>query len=150
MTYTLDYDEPLPKVIARLKHEHKKLEPKLKRIELLSKSGDLEEAMNQLNSVKLTLLRHAVEEEARLMRVIMWEFKDNSTDSIIILRYHRKMVEFFNNTLPRLATFPEKVGRREIGIFVKELRQHHRQEEETVFPLALKANSLYEKESRKD
>jgi hypothetical protein len=148
MTYTLDYDEPLPKVVARLKSEHRKLEPKLKQIELLSKSGDLGAAMNQLNSIKLTLLRHAVEEEARLMRVIMWEFKDDSGDSIIVLRYHRKIVEFFERTLPSLATLPEKVGRREVGIFVKELRQHHQREEETVFPLAIKANRLYEKSHR--
>jgi len=148
MTYTLDYDEPLTKVIARLNDEHKKLEPKLRSIEQLSKRGDLGAATSQLNSIKLTLLRHAVEEEARLMRVIMWEFEDNSTDSIIILRYHRKMVEFFEHTLPRLATLPEKVSRREVEIFIRELRQHHRQEEETVFPLALKANRLYEKSHR--
>lgn len=145
MSYTLDYDEPLPKVVARLKKEHKELEPKLKQVEQLSKNGDLGAAISQLNAIKLTLLRHAVEEEARLMRVIMWEFKDDSGDSIIILRYHRKIVEFFERTLPSLATFPEKVGRREIGIFVKELRQHHQREEESVFPLAVKANRLYEK-----
>jgi hypothetical protein len=145
LTYTLNYDEPLPRVIARLEDEHKKLEPKLNQIEQLCKSGDLGAAMKQLDTIKLTLLRHAVEEEARLMRVIMWEFKDEAGDSIIILRYHRKVVGFFEHTLPSLATFPEKVGRREIGLFVKELRQHHRQEEETVFPLATKANRLYEK-----
>ena len=145
MSYTLDYDEPLPKVVARLKKEHKELEPKLKRVEQLSKNGDLGAAISQLNAIKLTLLRHAVEEEARLMRVIMWEFEDDSVDSIIILRYHRKIAEFFERTLPSLATLPEKASRREIGIFVKELRQHHRREEESVFPLAIKANRLYEK-----
>jgi hypothetical protein len=145
MTYTLDYDEPLPKVVSRLKKEHKKLEPKLKQVERLSKNGDLGTAIGQLNAIKLTLLRHAVEEEARLMRVIMWEFKDDSGDSIIILRYHRNIVEFFERTLPSLAALPEKVSRREIGIFVKELRQHHQREEESVFPLAVRANRLYEK-----
>ncbi len=145
MTYTLDYDEPLPKVIARLKQEHKKLEFKLKQVEQLSKNGDLGAAISQLDAIKLTLLRHAVEEEAKLMRVIMWEFKDKSSDSIIILRYHRKIVEFFEHTLPNLATLPKKVGLREVGIFVKELRQHHQREEESVFPLSLKANRLYEK-----
>jgi hypothetical protein len=148
MTYTLDYNEPIPMVIARLTDEHKKLEPKLNQIEEMSKSGNLGTAMNQLNAIKLTLLRHAVEEEARLMRVIMWEFKDDSDESIIILRYHRKIVEFFDRTLPNLAALPEKVGRREVGIFLKELRQHHQQEEERVFPLAIKANHLYEKSHR--
>jgi hemerythrin-like domain-containing protein len=145
LTYTLDYNEPLPRVIARLEDEHKKLEPKLNQIEQQSKSGDLGAAVRQLDTIKLTLLRHAVEEEARLMRVIMWEFKDEASDSIAILRYHRRIVEFFERTLPSLATLPEKVGRREVEVFVKELRRHHQQEEETIFPLALKANRLYEK-----
>jgi hemerythrin superfamily protein len=148
MTYTLDYNEPLPKVIARLKDEHRKLETKLNQIEQLSKSGDLGAAMSHLGTIRLTLLRHAVEEEARLMRVIMWEFKDDSVESVIILRYHRRIVEFFEHTLPSLAALPEKVGRREVGIFLKELRQHHQQEEETIFPLAIKADRKYQKSKR--
>jgi hemerythrin superfamily protein len=93
-------------------------------------------------------LRHEVEEEARLMRPIMWEFKEKAEESIIILRHHREAVDFLERRLPNLATLPEKVARREVGIFVKELEEHHRDEEKTVFPLALKADALYEKRSR--
>ncbi len=148
MTYALDYDEPIPKVILRLKDEHRMLEPKLNEIEQMSRSGDLSAAIRRLDTIKLTLLRHAVEEEARLMRVIMWEFKDESGDSIAILRYHRRIVEFYERTLPSLSKLPEKVGRREVDVFVKELRRHHQQEEETIFPLAIKANRLIEKNNR--
>jgi hypothetical protein len=145
MTYSLDYNESLPKVVARLEDEHKTLEPKLNQIEQMVKSGDLSAAIRQLGSVKPILLRHAVEEEARLMRPIMWEFKEKADDCIIILRYHKKLVEFFGHTLASLTALSEEAGRREIRIFLKELRQHHQQEEETLFPLALKANRLYEK-----
>ncbi|MGP8125869.1 MAG: hemerythrin domain-containing protein [Nitrososphaerales archaeon] len=144
----MDYNEPLPKVLERLKKEHRELAEKLLRIEQLAKGGDLKVAITELTVIKPLVLRHAVEEEARLMRPIMWEFAERSEESIIILRYHREIVDFLEHRLPGLATQPEKVARREIGIFVKALRKHHREEEETLFPLASKANSLYEKQGR--
>ncbi|HUK80790.1 MAG TPA: hemerythrin domain-containing protein [Nitrososphaerales archaeon] len=148
MTMSLDYNEPLPKVVERLKDEHRELVPKLRRIEKLAKSGDLKVIATELNAVKPLLLRHAVEEEARLMRAIMWEFEEKADESIIILRYHRELVEFFEHRLPKLTTLPDRVARREVGIFVKGLRKHHLEEEKTLFPLALKADSLYEKGNR--
>jgi hemerythrin superfamily protein len=147
---TLDYNEPLPKVIERLKSEHRELAQKLLRIERLSETGDLKVVFTELEVIKPLVLRHAVEEEARLMRPIMWEFKDKAEESIITLRYHRELVDFLEHKLPNLTTLPERVARREVGIFVKELRKHQQEEEETLFPLALKANSLYEKRSRGD
>lgn len=145
---TLDYNEPLPKVVERLKGEHRELVPKLRRIEQLAESGDMKVVITELKVIKPLLLRHAVEEEARLMRPIMWEYKNKAEDSIIVLRYHRELVDFFDHKLPNLATLPEQVARREVGIFVKELRKHHLEEERTVFPLALKADSKYEKRSQ--
>ena len=150
MTMSLDYNEPLPKVLERLKDEHRELVPKLRRIEQLAESGDLKVVVTELKVIKPLVLRHAVEEEARLMRPIMWEFKEKSEESIIILRYHRELEDFFEHRLPKLNSLPEKVARREVGIFVKELRKHHQEEEKTLFPLALKANSLYEKGNRPD
>jgi len=148
MTMTLDYNEPLPRVVERLKGEHRELVPKLRRIEQLAESGDMKVVITELKVIKPLLLRHAVEEEARLMRPIMWEYKSKAEDSIIVLRYHRELVDFFDHKLPNLATLPEQVARREVGIFVKELRKHHLEEERTVFPLALKADSKYEKRSQ--
>jgi len=144
----LDYNEPLPKVLERLKEEHRELVPKLRRIEQLAKGGDMKVVITELKVIKPLLLRHAVEEEARLMRPIMWEFKEKSEESIIILRYHRELEDFFEHRLTKLTSMSENVARREVGIFVKELRKHHQEEEKTLFPLALKANSLYEKRGR--
>lgn len=149
MTMTLDYNEPLPKVLERLKSEHRELVPKLRRIRQLAETGDMKVVITELRVIKPLILRHAVEEEARLMRPIMWEYKDKAEDSIIVLRYHRELVDFMEHKLPNLAALPEDVARREVGIFVKELRKHHREEERTVFPLAFKANSKYEKHSQR-
>jgi len=144
---TLDYNEPLPEVVARLKNEHRELIPKLRRIENLAESGDMRVVITELKVIKPLVLRHAVEEEARLLRPIMWEYKAEAEESIIVLRYHRELVDFLDHKLPNLAILPEQVARREVRIFVKELRNHHQEEEKTVFPLALKANSRYEKRS---
>ena len=145
---TLDYNESLPKVVDRLKSEHRELVPKLRRIEHLAESGDMKVVITEMKVIKPLILRHAVEEEARLMRPIMWEFKSKAEDSIIVLRYHRELVDFLDHKLPSLGTMPVQVARREVGIFVKELRKHHLEEEKTLFPLALKANSKYEKHSK--
>lgn len=150
MSMSLDYDEPLPKVLDRLKEEHRELVPKLRRIEQLVKDGNLRVAITELKIVRPLVLRHAVEEEARLMRPIMWEFKEKSEESIIILRYHRELVDFLENKIPNLTALPDRVARREVGIFVKELRRHHLEEEKILFPLALKAEALYRKGSRPD
>jgi hemerythrin superfamily protein len=150
MTMTLDYNEPVPKVLERLKAEHRELVPKLRRIEKLAESGDMKVVITELKVIKPLILRHAVEEEARLMRPIMWEYKEKAEDSIIVLRYHRELVDFLEHKLPNLATLPEQVARREVGIFVKELRKHHLEEEKTVFPLALKANAKYEKHNKSE
>jgi iron-sulfur cluster repair protein YtfE (RIC family) len=150
MTMSLDYNEPLPKVLERLKNEHRELAAKLLRIEKLVESGDLKVVTTELKVIKPLILRHAVEEEARLMRPIMWEAKDKAEDSIIVLREHRGIVDFLEHKLPSLTTLPERVARREVGIFVKELRKHHQEEEKTLFPLALKANSIHERRSHAD
>ncbi|HXX72090.1 MAG TPA: hypothetical protein VEI80_00210 [Candidatus Acidoferrales bacterium] len=147
---TLDYNEPLPKVLERLKTEHRELVPKLRRIERLAESGEMKVVITELKVIKPLILRHAVEEEARLMRPIMWEYKNKAEDSIIVLRYHRELVDFLDHKLPNLGTLPERVARREVGIFVKELRKHHLEEEKTLFPLALKANAKYEKHSQSE
>jgi hemerythrin-like domain-containing protein len=94
------------------------------------------------------LLRHAVEEEARLMRVIMWEFKGKSEESISIMRYHREILAFVRYRLAKLPELPEKVALREIQIFLNDIRKHHAEEEKVVFPLALKAERLHRKKMK--
>jgi uncharacterized protein (UPF0335 family) len=145
MSYTLDYNEPLKKVVERLENEHKEIEPKLAKIYEESKNGDVKVAESLLNSIRDVMLRHAVEEEARLMRAIMWELEGESQPSISIMRWHRELASFFKNSLPNLTGLPDSVARREIQIFINDLRKHHAEEERITFPLALKADALYKK-----
>ncbi len=148
MSYTLDYDEPLEKVVKRLENEHKEIEPKLAKIYEESKNGDLKVAESLLSSIREVMLRHAVEEEARLMRTIVWELEEESQPSISIMRWHRELASFFKSTLPSMPTLPDSVARREIQIFVNDLRKHHAEEERITFPLALKADALNKKSAQ--
>lgn len=148
MSYTLDYDEPIPRVVERLKRDHKELESKLAQIQKAVDDGKPKVAISLLNSIGQQLLRHAVEEEARLMRVIMWEFKKESEESISIMRYHREISAFLKQRLLKLPELHGNAALREIQIFVNDLRRHHAEEEKATFPLALKADELHEKRTR--
>ena len=145
MSFTLNYEEPIPKVVKRLKYEHSELEPRLAKVQEEAKDGELRVAVSFLDSISPLLLRHAVEEEARLMRVIMWEYKDDSEASVSIMRYHREILAFLKHRLPVLLQMPDRVARREILVFVNDVRKHHKEEEKVVFPLALKADKLHDK-----
>lgn len=140
--FALNYDEPIPTVVDRLKREHESIDSTLRRIQELSREGSLQDTIRLLIRIKRRLLRHAVEEEARLMQVIMSEVEQESDQSIGIMRFHRNLTDFMNHTLPDLKDLPEATARREVRVFVAELLKHHSEEEELTFPLALKAESL--------
>lgn len=138
MTYKVDFTEPIPKMIERLKREHLKLLPRLSEVEKACKS-DVNVAMKLLHELKDTILRHAVEEEARVMRVIMEKVKSDSADSIRIMQEHRWVSEFFEHELDKLPKEAPEEAREKVEKFIRDLREHFHEEEEIVFPLALSA-----------
>ena len=141
MSFKLDYNEPIAKVVERLTEEHKELHSKLERILWEEKSGNLPVAISLLNLIKPQILRHAVEEEALIARVIVAEHENESRESIEIFQQHRRIEEFLQDKLPRLSELPRKQKSNEIEEFASELEKHHREEEAVAFPLALKSNS---------
>jgi hemerythrin superfamily protein len=93
-----------------------------------------------LKEISKPILRHAVEEEARIMRVIMEKAKDQSEQSIKIMQEHRWIIEFLDKRIPQLEKSQEAGG--EIKGFVDNLTKHFLEEEEIVFPLALRVESI--------
>lgn len=61
MSYALDYGEPIPQVVWRLKKEHRIFSLKLSEIEAEVKKGNPRVAASLLNAIKEEILRHAVE-----------------------------------------------------------------------------------------
>lgn len=138
MSYRLDYLEPIPKVVERLEGEHLEFGHKLERIKT---TKNTKVAISLLALLKPEILRHAIEEEARLVRTIMKESKSESTESITVMQEHRRITEFLNDVMPHLQEIPEKKARKEIDEFVSEVQKHHAEEEKIVFPLALSSDS---------
>ena len=68
MSFRVDYNEPISDVVTRLIEEHKEIDRKLERISEITsnKDGNLKVAISLLDAVSTEILRHAVEEEARL------------------------------------------------------------------------------------
>ena len=142
MSYRVDHNEPIPKVVERLEREHRELAPELERVENLAESGSLSVAQSILQSLSQRILRHAVEEEAVIIRVIAEKAPNELETSTEIMRYHRRITEFFNDKLPHLLEMPTSRAKQEIKDFVMELRKHHKEEEKVAFPAALKATSM--------
>ena len=135
MSFRLDYDEPLQNVVKRLRSEHQEIGSKLSRIVEESEKGNLAVAISLLDLIKPEILRHAVEEEARLARFISTQSGTATEESLMIFREHRRIAEFLQHKLQYLHELPSTQARKEINEFVSELRRHHEAEERTAFPL---------------
>lgn len=135
----IDFSEPISKVVERLVQEHRELYPKLDQIQSMSVPRSIE----MLQGLKKTILHHAVEEEARVIRaVIEITGKDTATRSINIMQEHRWVVDFLDHRLNQLNTIEPKTARSEIDKFVNDLKTHFAEEEAEVFPLALKSHTI--------
>ena len=139
MSYKINFDEPIPDLIERLKKEHRQIESKLAALESIGTVN--EEAIHILDALGKPIVHHAVEEEAIVLRVIMHEAKEQSGESIKIAQEHNLIVDFVNKMIPQLATMPRQQAKHEVDAFIRSLRTHFSEEEAIMFPLALKAAS---------
>ena len=99
MDYKINFDEPIPQMIERLKQEHIDFESTLEKITKYIDENKIEDALETLHNLSNLIIKHAVEEEARLMRVIMQKAKEESPDSIKIMQEHNWVVDFLKHKL---------------------------------------------------
>jgi hemerythrin superfamily protein len=148
MDYKINFDEPIPQMIERLKQEHIDFESTLEKITKYIDENNIKDALQTLHNMSELIIKHAVEEEARLMRVIMQKAKEESSDSIKIMQEHNWVVDFLKHKLQntdkeihqQYPQLQEKI-KSEINEFIAKLRNHFSEEEQIVFPLTLKADS---------
>jgi hemerythrin-like domain-containing protein len=148
-----NFDEPIPQMIERLKSEHVIFESKLVQVEDNIKNNDVKQAAEIIQSISDRITRHAVEEEARLMRVIMRKAKTESSESIKIMQEHNWVIDFLKSNLlfferarshsSSLSSDSKdfKDAKKNINEFVINLRKHFEEEEQIVFPLTLRAEA---------
>jgi hypothetical protein len=144
----IDFNEPIPEMIRRLKSEHTKFEFELSKIKTSINDDNITLATEIIQGISDKIIRHAVEEEARLMRVIMHNAKEKSVESIKIMQEHNWVMNFLKNrmiiikkTATSLNPDEHEQAKNDIDEFVYNLRNHFNEEEQIVFPLALKAEA---------
>ena len=151
---SINFDEPINNMIERLKSEHRNFEIKLQEVEdTINSNKDIKFAAKIIRNMSESIIRHAVEEEARLMRVIMHKAKDESSESIKIIQEHNWIVNFFKVNLVEIENrkkldvepssslnYNEDI--KSINEFISNLRRHFLEEEKIVFPLVLKAENI--------
>lgn len=149
----INFNELIPDMIERLKREHRSFESKLDEADnSININNDIADAAKTIRSMDKSIIHHAVEEEARLMRVIMHNAKDDSSESIRIMQEHNYVLDFFKNKLilieqdAKPPSSEPKEGQQfeqaknDLNEFISNLKSHFIEEELVVFPLALKAN----------
>ncbi len=153
MDYKINFDESIPDMIERLKQEHVQFGITLNKITKYNDKDNINKAIETIHNMSESIIKHAVEEEARIMRVIMHNAKEEATDSIKILHEHNWVVDFLKHRVPFLENtiyqqqqqnkqdkqFQQETEN-EINEFVTNLKNHFEEEEQIVFPLALKAD----------
>lgn len=144
----INFDEPIAEMIKRLELEHKTFELKLAEVETNVDTNNVILALDIIRSIDDKIIRHAVEEEARLMRVIMHKAKDESTESVKIMQEHNWVINFLKNRMiiiKKTATSSNPNGneqaKNDLNEFISNLRNHFKEGEEIVFPLALRAEA---------
>ncbi len=150
MDYRINFNEPIPQMVNRLKQEHYNFELTLQKIEDYTDKNNIKRAIELIHYISELIIKHAVEEEARIMRVIIQKAKEESSESIRIMQEHNWVVDFLKHKLSSLETGncqqntqdqQQQKVRNEINDFVINLRNHFYEEEQIVFPLALKVYS---------
>jgi len=150
----IDFNEPIPQMIERLKSEHRSFDSKLAEIQGSIINNDIVHATEIVRGMIDKVTHHAVEEEARLMRVIMQKAKNESLESIKIMQEHNWVMDFFKNELEAIEnrinsetdskSYADNIqqSKKELNEFITNLRSHFSEEELIVFPLVLKADLL--------
>ena len=135
----LEYNsEPIPKMVERLRAEHRDFRLDLIQIEEASKFSS-HKAIEILKEIGKLILRHEVEEEARIIRFIMENAKQ-SEQSVKVMQEHRGIIDLLEKKISQFEDSSQEVTE-EIKTFGDDIRRHFSQEEEIVFPLVLKTVS---------
>jgi hypothetical protein len=144
----IEFDEPIPDMIKRLKSEHKKFESDLIRVKTSIEDNNITLASEIIQSIGEEIIHHAVEEEARLMRVIMHKAKEESAESVMIMQEHNWVMNFLKNKIIMIKKVPassnaieHEQAKNDLNEFVSNLRNHFKEEEEIVFPLTIRAEA---------
>jgi hypothetical protein len=102
MTYRINFNEPIPQMIDRLKQEHGNFDLTFQMIEKFVNENDIKNAIDTIHNISDLIIKHAVEEEARIMRIILQKAKEEFMDSIKIIQEHNWVADFLKHKLQNI------------------------------------------------
>ena len=124
-------------MVERLRTEHRDFRLELIEIEETSKFTSYK-AIEKLKEIGRLILRHEVEEEARIIQVITEKVKEPER-LVKVIQEHRSVIDL-EKKISQLEDSSQEVVE-EIKTLCNDMRKHFSEEEEIVFPLMLKAIS---------
>jgi hemerythrin-like domain-containing protein len=129
--------ESIPKIVERLTAEHRDFRLELIQIEEASKFSSYR-AIQKLKEIAKSILRHEVEEEAGIIRIITENAE--SEQSVKVMQEYRGIIDLLEKKISQFEDSSQEVAE-EIKTIGDDMRRHFSEEEEIVFPLVLKAVS---------
>jgi iron-sulfur cluster repair protein YtfE (RIC family) len=124
-------------MVERLRTEHRDFRLELIEIEETSKFTS-HKAIEKLKEIGRLIVRHEVEEEARIIQVITEKVKEPER-LVKVIQEHRGIIDL-EKKIFELEDSSQEVAE-EIKTLCNDMRKHFSEEEEIVFPLMLKAIS---------
>ena len=125
-------------MVERLRTEHRDFRLEPIEIEETSKFTS-HKAIEKLKEIRRLIVRHEVEEEARIIQVITEKVKEPER-LVKVIQEHGSIIDLLEKKISQLEDSSQEVVE-EIKTLCNDMRKHFSEEEEIVFPLMLKAIS---------
>ena len=130
-------DLPIKELIEKLKEEHASLPAIIDDAVITYKTGNLSGAFPVIAEVRETLSQHIIDEEGVLLKLLIDKIgKEASEPYIKILQEHTKIMKLVEQSVESTYTGWTETEPN-LNLFKETLAQHHKQEEDELFPKVL-------------
>lgn len=132
--------EPFEEFVASLVRTHDDIRHAMDSIGAALKTRDATSALAASMTLKDILDRHVVDEEARILKVLIDAYgRDGAAEAIRTMQQHRSIHKLVNEILDAAKPSTEGASKK-LAELEKTLREHFQAEEGRIFPWALEAH----------
>ncbi len=126
--------------VSELVRTHGEIRAQMSQIEKAVERGDHPAALTTLRALGESLDRHIVDEEARVLKVLIdVHGREGASDAIKTMQQHRRVHQLVKDLADSLSTAPKAAPERRSELD-RVLREHLEAEERRIFPWAVEAD----------
>ena len=134
---TVSGGEPFEKFVSSLFDAHRDIRTHLDAIGAALKRGGMDNAITTLRELREILDRHVVDEEARILKVLIDAHgREGARDAIRTMQQHRLVHKLVNDMQAKAPASIQEASRLHAEL-VRILEDHFKAEEDRIFPWAL-------------